>query len=102
MALLGRRYDARTLERWNVLNRVVPDEQLGGAVMAIARELASGPPIAHAATKALVSIAINQGVRAADEAMEELQRPILRSRDFRNAVVSLKESGPGMIRFEGR
>ena len=28
MALLARRYDARTLERWNIINRVVPDEHL--------------------------------------------------------------------------
>ena len=49
-----------------------------------------------------MSVAVNQGVRAADEAMEELQRPILRSRDFHDAVVSFKESGPGAIRFQGR
>ena len=28
MALLARRYDARTLEKWNIINRVVADEQL--------------------------------------------------------------------------
>ena len=28
MALLARRYDAATLERWNLINRVVPDDQL--------------------------------------------------------------------------
>jgi enoyl-CoA hydratase/carnithine racemase len=84
MAMLGRRYDARTLERWNVINRVVEDEQL------------------DAATKALVSIAVSQGVRAADEAMAELQKPIFRSEDFRLGVQSLRENGPGMARFEGR
>ena len=26
MAMLARRYDARTLERWNIINRVVTDE----------------------------------------------------------------------------
>ena len=102
MALLGRRYDARTLERWNVLNRVVPDEKLRAAAMSLARELASGPPVAHAATKALVSIAVEQGVRAADEAMEGLQRPIFRSRDFHEAVASYRDNGAGMVRFEGR
>jgi enoyl-CoA hydratase/carnithine racemase len=102
MALLGRRYDARTLERWNLVNRVVPDEQLGAVAMALARELASGPPVAHAATKALVSVAVNEGVRAADEAMEGLQRPIFRSRDFHDAVASYDKNGAGTIRFTGR
>src|ERR1700693_1384570 len=102
MALLGRRYDARTLERWNVINRVVADEQLDQAAAALARDLAAGPTIAHAATKALVTIAINDGVGAADKAMGELQKPIFSSEDFRTGVASLKQNGPGMARFEGR
>jgi enoyl-CoA hydratase/carnithine racemase len=102
MAMLGRRYDARTLERWNVINRVVPDERLGAAALALARELANGPTVAHAATKALVSIAVDHGVRAADEAMAELQRPIFRSHDFRAGVESFRANGPGTARFQGR
>jgi len=102
MAMLGRRYDARTLERWNVINRVVADEQLDQAAVTLAGELAAGPTIAHAATKALVTIAINAGVGAADEAMGELQKPIFSSEDFRTGVASLQQNGPGMARFEGR
>ena len=102
MALLGRRYDARTLERWNVINRVVADEQLDQAAATLARELAAGPTIAQAATKALVTIAINEGISAADTAMAELQKPIFLSEDFRTGVASLKANGPGMASFEGR
>jgi enoyl-CoA hydratase/carnithine racemase len=102
MAMLGRRYDARTLERWNVINRVVADEQLDQAAAALARELAAGPTVAHAATKALVTIAVNDGVGAADQAMIELQRPIFLSEDFRVGVDSFKTNGPGMAPFEGR
>jgi enoyl-CoA hydratase/carnithine racemase len=101
MAMLGRRYDARTLERWNLINRVVGDEQLEAATMTLARELAGGPTVAHAATKALVSIAVSQGVRAADEAMAELQQPIFRSEDFRTGALSLRDNGAGMARFAG-
>ncbi|MDT5348415.1 MAG: hypothetical protein QOH91_1702 [Mycobacterium sp.] len=82
MALLGRRYDARTLERWNVINRAVADEQLDQAAATLARELAAGPTIAHAATKALVTIAINGGVGAADIAMTELQSRSSHRRTF--------------------
>jgi enoyl-CoA hydratase/carnithine racemase len=101
MAMLGRRYDARTLERWNLINRVVGDEQLEAATMTLARELAAGPTVAHAATKALVSIAVSQGVRAADEAMAELQQPIFRSEDFRAGALSMRKNGAGMARFTG-
>jgi enoyl-CoA hydratase/carnithine racemase len=102
MAMLARRYDARTLERWNVINRVVEDEQLDAAAMTLARELAGGPTVAHAATKALVSTAVSRGVRAADEAMAELQKPIFRSDDFRAGVASSRSNGAGMARFAGR
>jgi enoyl-CoA hydratase/carnithine racemase len=102
MAMLGRRYDARTLERWNVINRVVEDEKLDAAAMTLARELAGGPTVAHAATKELVSIAVSRGVPAADEAMAELQKPIFRSDDFRAGVESFRSNGPGMARFAGR
>jgi enoyl-CoA hydratase/carnithine racemase len=102
MAMLGRRYDARTLERWGVINRVVPDEQLGETTMAMARELAHGPSVAHAATKALASIAVSEGVAAADEAMAELQLPIWRSADLRTGLASFKADGAGMARFQGR
>jgi enoyl-CoA hydratase/carnithine racemase len=102
MAMLGRRYDARTLERWNVINRVVADEQIADAAATLAGELAAGPTVAHAATKALVTVAIDRGVRAADEAMAELQKPIFTSADFRTGVSSFKQNGPGMAIFEGR
>jgi enoyl-CoA hydratase/carnithine racemase len=100
--MLGRRYDARTLERWNVINRVVADEQLDQAATTLAGELAAGPTIAHAATKALVTIAVNEGVGAADAAMAELQKPIFSSEDFQTGVASLQQNGPGMAIFEGR
>ena len=102
MALLGRRYDPGTLERWGLINRVVADEQLETATMTLAQELAHGPTVAHAATKALVAVATHEGVRAADEAMAELQVPIWRSQDLRTGLASFAEAGPGMARFEGR
>ena len=102
MALLGRRYPASTLERWNIVNWVVGDERLDSATMVIAQELAHGPSVANAATKRLVSVAVSEGLAAADEAMAEIQRPIMRSADFRTGVRSYREKGIGMAEFEGR
>ncbi|MEB3371370.1 enoyl-CoA hydratase/isomerase family protein [Saccharopolyspora mangrovi] len=101
MALLARRYDARTLERWNVINRVVPDEQLVDATNVIAQELAHGPTVAHASTKRIISVAVNEGVRAADEAMHELQKDIWSSNDLKEGLRSLVTNGPGAARFGG-
>jgi enoyl-CoA hydratase/carnithine racemase len=54
ISMLGRRYDAATLERWGLVNLVVADDALEEATMTIAQELAHGPTVAHAATKRLV------------------------------------------------
>jgi enoyl-CoA hydratase/carnithine racemase len=102
MAMLGRRYDAATLERWGVVNRVVPDDDLQSATMVIAQELAHGPTLCHTATKKLIAVAVAEGVQAADRAMAEIQRPIFTSQDFRTGVRSFKENGVGMAQFEGR
>ncbi|WP_280155792.1 enoyl-CoA hydratase/isomerase family protein [Piscinibacter sp. XHJ-5] len=102
MSMLARRYDAATLERWGLINLVVPDEQLDDATMSIARELANGPTLAHAATKQLASIAANEGVDAADEAMLELQKPIWASADLKAGLASFRANGPGLAQFEGR
>jgi enoyl-CoA hydratase/carnithine racemase len=102
MALLARRYDARTLERWNVINRVVADELLVEVTRTLAHELANGPTVAHASTKAIVSHAVSHGVQAADEAMHELQKDIWKSEDLKIGLASLAAEGPGAARFGGR
>lgn len=102
MAMLGRRYDAATLERWNIVNRVVADAELESAASVLAQELAHGPTVANTATKRLIAIAANSGVESADRAMAELQRSIYLSADFRLGVESYKANGVGMARFEGR
>lgn len=102
MALLARRYDARTLERWNIINRVVPDEKLGDVSVTVAQELANGPTLAHASTKAIVSYTLAHGVPAADEVMRDLQADYWKSEDLKRGLESLAANGPGAARFEGK
>jgi enoyl-CoA hydratase/carnithine racemase len=72
MAMLGRRYDAHTLERWNLINRVVGDDQLDAAAMTLARELAGGPTVADTATRALASTAVRPSAVDATRQQAEL------------------------------
>lgn len=102
MALLARRYDARTMERWNVINKVVPDERLEEVTASLAQELAHGPTVAHASTKTVISVAVSEGVAAADAAMAELQQEIWSSADLKEGLRSLTVNGPGAARFEGK
>jgi enoyl-CoA hydratase/carnithine racemase len=102
MSMLGRRYDAETMEKWNIINLVVDDEKLGEAAMVIALELANGPTLAHTSTKQIANLAAARGVEAADEAMGELQRPLWTSEDLKIGLESLMKQGPGLAVFKGR
>ncbi len=102
MAMLGRRYDAETMEKWNIINRVVDDDKLDEAAMVVALEIANGPTLAHTITKKIANLAAEKGVEAADEAMEELQLPLWSSEDLQIGLESLMTQGPGLAVFKGR
>ncbi|MGF6411593.1 enoyl-CoA hydratase/isomerase family protein [Paraburkholderia sp. MM5482-R1] len=101
MSMLGRRYDAETLERWGLINLVVADEELESATLTVAQELANGPTVAHRVTKQIVTIAANEGVEAADLAMGELQKAIWASEDVDVGLKSFLAEGPGAAKFRG-
>jgi enoyl-CoA hydratase/carnithine racemase len=98
----GELYDAATLERWNVVNRVLPDEGFAEAAQAFALRIANGPTLAHAATKRLVREQLNGGARAADAIVADTSGPLFASEDLKGAVRSFLEEGPGKARYAGR
>src|SRR4051812_34523504 len=98
----GELYDAATLERWNVVNRVLPDEGFAEAARTFARRLADGPTRAHAATKAIVRAQLAGGTRAADEVTPEISGALFGTADLKNAVASFLQDGPGKATYEGR
>jgi enoyl-CoA hydratase len=102
LVMSGELYDAATLERWNVVNRVVPDAELREATMRFASDLASGPTRAHAATKRIVRAALEHGARGADERTAEIGAPLFGTDDLQRAVRSFLEQGPGKATFQGR
>jgi enoyl-CoA hydratase/carnithine racemase len=102
MAMLAGRHDAATLERWNVINRVVPDGELGDVTMAIAKDLASGPTIAHSCTKRLASVHLREGLMASDRQMHDLEKPIWESHDLEIGLKAFSAKRPGRVVFEGR
>ncbi|MBV9212550.1 MAG: enoyl-CoA hydratase/isomerase family protein [Actinobacteria bacterium] len=99
----GALYDAATLERWNVINRVLPDGELREETMRFARDLADGPTLAHAATKKMVRAFLEHGVRGADERIGEIAGSLFGTEDLQNAVKTfLEHGGPGHATFHGR
>jgi enoyl-CoA hydratase/carnithine racemase len=100
--MTGGLFHAATLERWNVVNRVLPDDQLQEKGMRFAHRLAAGPTRAHAATKRIVRAYLEGGVDGADEETAEAAGGLFRTDDLRNAVQSFLKEGPGKAGFEGR
>jgi enoyl-CoA hydratase/carnithine racemase len=98
----GERYPAAELERWGVVNRVLPDDGFAEAARAFTARVASGPTVAHAATKRLVGTAVRDGVRAADAVLPQVSGPLFATADLRNAVRSFLTDGPGRATYEGR
>jgi enoyl-CoA hydratase len=98
----GDLYGAATLERWNVVNRVYPDDELREKTTKFAQRLATGPTRAHAATKAMVRRFLDEGVRGADAAIGDIAAPLFGTEDLQNAVDSFLAEGPGKATFTGR
>ncbi|HEX2435952.1 MAG TPA: enoyl-CoA hydratase/isomerase family protein [Solirubrobacterales bacterium] len=95
-------YEAATLERWNVVNRVVGDDELLDKGMRFAHRLADGPTVAHAATKRIVRGFRAGGVDEADRVTPDQFARLFASEDLKNAVESFLTEGPGKAKFEGR
>ena len=95
-------YDAEALERWNVVNRVLPDDELHEKGMRFAHRLADGPTVAHGATKRIIRAYRAGGVEEADRVTPDVFSELFASEDLKKAVASFLEDGPGKATFEGR
>lgn len=98
----GDLYPAETMFEWGVINKILPPESLHQEGLDFARTLASGPTIAHRATKRLVRAYLDGGVAAADEVTGEIAGPLFDTEDLQGAVQSFLTDGPGKATFEGR
>jgi enoyl-CoA hydratase/carnithine racemase len=98
----GRPYPAETMLEWGVVNRVLPSDQLLAKSRAFAARLAAGPTLAHAATKRMIRLAVDEGVEAADAALPEAGARVMASEDLQRGARTLLEKGPGNATFEGR
>ncbi|MBV8927724.1 MAG: enoyl-CoA hydratase/isomerase family protein [Mycobacteriaceae bacterium] len=105
----GDLFDAATFERWNIVNRVVPADELDAHASRWARQLAAGPTAAHAVTKRLVHHATDHGVRHTDRYLLDAATPLFATRDMQHAVDLLLTQGAAQfmarhheVVFEGR
>lgn len=95
--LTGRRIDAETAERWALVNEVVPAEQLPGAALALAREIAANAPLSLRGNKAAIA-AVCAAAGALDDAtaavLDAARREAFLSDDLREGLAAFAEKRP--------
>jgi enoyl-CoA hydratase/carnithine racemase len=100
--LSARTYPAETMLDWGVVNHVVAAQELHEKAHSFARRLAAGPTLAHAATKRMIQLTVDEGVGAADAALAEVGAKVMASQDLQDGARTLLEKGPGNATFGGR
>jgi enoyl-CoA hydratase len=98
MALLGEALSAREAHAAGLIGQVVADDALAGAVEEAVRRLASGPPLAYAATKKAVNAATLGHLEGAFARERSGQTVLLRTEDAAEGMRAFGEKRPPTYR----
>ncbi len=99
LMLLGEKLKAAKALDWGLANRVVPDDELDDAAMAMARELAAGPR-SLGMMKRMAWEALDSGFESALDTERRMQREAGRSGDFIEGVTAFGEKRKPEFRGE--
>jgi 2-(1,2-epoxy-1,2-dihydrophenyl)acetyl-CoA isomerase len=91
MAMLGERIPARQALEWGLINRVVGDDELDGAVDELAARLAAGPTTAYAGVKEQLNAWLFARMDDQLELEAALQHRSAASGDFQEGVIAFLE-----------
>ncbi len=86
MMMLGERIDAETAERWGLIHRLVEDDQLETAALALATRLARGPTLALGEIRRLVRGGMDRSLSDALQAERQAQSRSGMTADFAEGV----------------
>lgn len=98
----GTPYDAETMERWNVVNRILAGEDFDAEVLAFASTLATGPTRAFGAAKEILRHYESGGVAEANAHTTEIAAGLFTTDDLHAGMTSFLQDGPGKATFHGR
>ncbi len=101
IAMLGRRYDANTLEKWGVINLVVPEETLHSAAISLAQQLANGPTVALKEIKKVANNTAKKGILEGDNSMPDAIKNVLSSSDAASGISFLAQKSDSIL-FKGK
>jgi enoyl-CoA hydratase/carnithine racemase len=101
--LLGSYIDAEVALRWGLVNRVAAPDELEGAALSMAHELARNAPLAQRGNKRVIATLLHaEGALAADAEGEliALRRAAFQSHDLREGMSAFAEKRPPRWRGE--
>ena len=102
ITLGGRFIKSDALERWNVINRVLPEEELNEKAIKFMRFQSIGPTIALDTIKRLLREYYEKGIEASDELLVNLVPKLFETEDIKIGIESFKKQGPGKAIFKGK
>lgn len=100
LLLLGDTIDATTADRYGLVNRVVPHEQLMPTALEWATRLAEGPTLALSMTKRMINNELNMDLVTALEAEAQAQALMMMGQDHKAFYEAFKAKEKP--KFEGR
>lgn len=102
LVFTGELYDAETLERWNVVNRVLSDDGFDDAVRAIMGQVAVGPTRAFGAAKQILRHMESGGLRESLDHTTAIASELFDTDDLQRGMESFLAEGPGHTTFTGQ
>ncbi|HEX4112111.1 MAG TPA: enoyl-CoA hydratase/isomerase family protein [Stellaceae bacterium] len=95
MCLTGRRIKGEEALDWGLVDQIVPLDQLRGAALALAREIAENAPLAVQSTRATLRRDLAEAVRAQTAHELKEQTWLRQTADYAEGVRAVQERRPG-------
>jgi len=98
LAMLGNKLNAEQALDWGLIWQVSVPEQLMADAQALAEQLAAKPPLAVAATKALINTSFDKVLHQQLEEERLLMQQLGRSEDYKEGVAAFMQKRPGQFK----
>ncbi|MBV9905606.1 MAG: enoyl-CoA hydratase/isomerase family protein [Alphaproteobacteria bacterium] len=95
MCLTGRRIKAEEALTWGLVDEIAPFEQLRGAALKLAQEIAEAAPLAVQSTRATLRAGLAEAVKKQTDHEFVEQTWLRKTKDFAEGVRSVAERRPG-------
>ena len=102
ITLSGRFIKPEKLERWNVINRVLPEQELIEKAIKFMKIQSNGPTIAFDTIKRLLREYYDKGLEKSDKLLVDVVPKLFETEDIKIGIESFKKRGPGKAIFKGK